>query len=197
MVKHYLSADLLGMTLRQLGASKVQINSSKILFVEFAIGQDLNVSYFCNIKDESKIYIQRIEPYPIRNYGFESVDNILKFIENDVKLFENASHSSNFPLFLKLIDTNYLVRKEIERLFLTNNVPQGLLADLLKDASKLMDKLKTAEIDSLGDDICNLSDGYHDIIALAKEIEPEYDIDNALSSSDVSTPIKNNLNEKL
>lgn len=150
MIKSSISADMLGLSLRQMGAN-IQVNSSRILFVEFKINENLTVSYFCNIKDEEQVYIQRIEPYPVRNFRFEKVDNILKFIKNDVTLFANASQSSNFPLFLEIIDTNYYVRKEIEHLFLLKNVPHGLMEDLLAENKAILEKIKNSEISDLED----------------------------------------------
>ena len=144
MIKSSISADMLGLSLRQMGAN-IQVNSSKILFVEFKISEKLTVSYFCNIRDEDQVYLQRIEPYPVRNFRFEEVENILKFIKNDVTLFANASQSSNFPLFLDIIDANYYVRKEIEHLFLLKNVPHGLLEDLLKKNNDILEQIKNSK----------------------------------------------------
>ena len=45
MIKSSISADMLGLSLRQMGAN-IQVNSSKILFVEFKISEKLTVSYF-------------------------------------------------------------------------------------------------------------------------------------------------------
>lgn len=136
MAKYSISADLLSLELRQMGASKVNIHSSQNLLIQFDITDELSLSYFCNIRDEGKIFIQRIEPYPIRNYSFESVANILSFIRNDVELFANAVKSSNFSLFLDIINNNYFIRKDLEQLFLLNNVPHGLLEELLEDGKK-------------------------------------------------------------
>lgn len=177
MVKHYISVDLIGMELRQLGASEVHINSSKVLYVEFDLKDNLCISYFINIRDEGKIYIQRIEPYPIRNYGFETVDNVLGFIRRDVNLFANASKSSNFNLFLKIIDTNYFVRKELEELFLMNNVPHGLLENLLEDASQILEKIKNADFSSLESDLYNISEQYVNLLDDATITFEEYNID--------------------
>lgn len=185
MVKHYISTDVLGMQLRQMGASSVHINSSKIIFVEFDINENLRISYFCNIRDEGKIYIQRIEPYPIRNYGFENVENILEFIENDVKLFANASKSSNFPLFLEIINTNYFARKEMEKLFLLNNVPHGLLEDLLESAQNMLREIISAEHKGLDEDEVDLSEEYTDILEEAAVITVEHGIDGFGSTNNI------------
>ncbi len=183
MAKHIISVDLLGMELRQLGASKVQINSSKVLYVQFDIKDNLCISYFFNIRDEGKIYIQRIEPYPIRNYGFETVENILSFVRRDVELFANASKSSNFPLFLKIIDTNYYVRKELEQLFLMRNVPHGLLEELLEDDLRILEKIKGAEFSALEESLSDISEDYVGILDGASIISTaDYNIDEFATS---------------
>lgn len=148
-----ISSDMLHLELRQLGAKKIHSNINRVMVVKFEINPDLNVSYFLHIKDEEKIYIQRIEPYPIRNYRFETIENIINFIKKDVELFRNAANSSNFDLFLDMITKNFEVRKEIEDLFLSNNVPHELLeAFVAKENTLLQDILATEHI-ALGENI--------------------------------------------
>lgn len=134
MAMSNISADMLHLSLKQLGG-KVRTSSSRVTVVKFEINPTLTVSYFFHIKDEEKIYLQRIEPYPVRNYKFETVDNIIQFIKKDVEQFENASKSSNFQLFLEIINTNFEVRKELEALFLLHNVPHRSM-ELILDAEK-------------------------------------------------------------
>ena len=174
MIKSSISADMLGLSLRQMGAN-IQVNSSKILFVEFKISEKLTVSYFCNIRDEDQVYLQRIEPYPVRNFRFEEVENILKFIKIDVTLFANASQSSNFPLFLDIIDANYYVRKEIEHLFLLKNVPHGLLEDLLKKNNDILEQIKNSKTPDLAKGIVPYTDEEHYEVINKHSIEGSID----------------------
>ncbi len=144
MARSNISADMLHLSLKQLGG-KVRTASSKVTVVKFEINPTLTVSYFLHIRDEEKIYLQRIEPYPVRNYKFETVDNIVQFIKKDVEQFENASKSSNFELFLEVINTNFEVRKELEALFLLHNVPHLSMEEILKAEKETLSRIASAE----------------------------------------------------
>lgn len=152
MARSSVSADMLHLSLKQLGATKIQSSTSRVAVVKFEINPELTVSYFYYIKDEEKIYLQRIEPYPVRNYRFETVENIISFIKKDVEQFENASKSSNFKLFLEIIHTNYEVRRELEELFLLNNVPHEMLEDVLKEEKEVLEQIKNTEHIALKND---------------------------------------------
>ena len=152
-----ISSDMLHLRLKQLGASKIHSNISRVMVVKFEINENLNVSYFLHVKDEEKIYIQRIEPYPVRNYRFETIDNIISFIQKDVELFRNASNSHNFDLFLDMITKNFEVRKEVEEFFLSNNVPAEVLAKFVEREAGLLDEIIHSDHVKLNADI----EAYH------------------------------------
>ncbi len=157
MSKSSVSADMLHLNLKQLGATQIQSGTSRVSVFKFEINQELTVSYFCYIKDEEKIYLQRIEPYPVRNYRFETVENIVSFISKDVEQFRNASKSSNFNLFLEIIHTNYEVRRELEELFLLHNVAHDELEEALTKEQAVLDNIKNTEHatlqNALGEDL--------------------------------------------
>lgn len=153
MARGTISSDMLHLRLKQLGASKVHSNLSRVMVVKFEINEDLNVSYFLHVRDEEKIYIQRIEPYPVRNYRFETIENIISFIKTDVELFRNASNSHNFDMFLEMISKNYEVRKEVEELFLSNNVSPKVLADFIDREATLLNEIINSEHVKLNADI--------------------------------------------
>ncbi len=152
MAKPSISADMLNLGLKQLGATKVKTHLSRVTVVKFDINPELTVSYFCHIKDEEKLYLQRIEPYPMRNYKFETVDNIVSFIKKDVEQFANASRSSNFKLFLDIIHNNYSIRRDLETLFLLNNVPHQALEHVLSSEQKNLEFINSIEHISLKND---------------------------------------------
>lgn len=152
MARSSVSADMLHLSLKQLGATTIQSGTSRVAVVKFEINPELTVSYFYYIKDEEKIYLQRIEPYPVRNYRFETVENIISFIKKDVEQFENASKSTNFKLFLNIIHTNYEVRRELEELFLLHNVPHNMLKDVLEKENEVLEQIKNTEHIALKND---------------------------------------------
>ena len=67
MANDNISWDILHMNLKQLGATNIETTPTKINRVEFKICPILTVSYFFNAKNEDKIFLQRIDPYPIQN----------------------------------------------------------------------------------------------------------------------------------
>ena len=93
MANDNISWDILNMNLKQLGATNIETTPTKINRVEFKICPILTVSYFFNAKNEDKIFLQRIDPYPIQNMKFEDVDEILvdKFENSIFKLLDMIS----------------------------------------------------------------------------------------------------------
>lgn len=152
MAKTFISNDMLHLGLKQLGADSLQTTNTKLSVVKFKINDKFNVSYLFYVKDEEKIYLQRLEPYPFKNYHFTTVEHILKFVAKDVEQFKNAANSSNFELFLLLINKNYELRGELEELFLLNNVPKEFLEEIKEDGRKLLKKIKNAEHIALKND---------------------------------------------
>lgn len=149
-MRNTVSSDILHLELKQIGATAVKIFSTKSALIVFEINDELTVSYFCTIRNEEKVSLQRIEPYPVKNLQFETIDDIVDFIKRDVKVFENASNSSNFKTFLNIIEKNYQVRKEMEDLFLMNNVPGELLREFEALEDEYLQKLQKIECEKVG-----------------------------------------------
>lgn len=141
MINNNISLDILLMGCKQMGATDIDSNSTKLHIIKFKISEELTVSYLCNAKDEEKIFLQRVEPYPIRNTQFESVENILKFIKKDVLLFKNAAKSRNFKIFLDIVNKNYLIRRNIEDLFLFHNVDREFLEKVWANVNNMLEKI--------------------------------------------------------
>ena len=145
MANDNISWDILHMNLKQLGATNIETTPTKINRVEFKICPILTVSYFFNAKNEDKIFLQRIDPYPIQNMKFEDVDEILEFIKRDVTRFTNAAHSSNFPTFLRIMDKCYDLRKDIEKFFLLYNVDKNLLKKIEDELDMMIENIENAD----------------------------------------------------
>ena len=144
-MKNSVSTDMLHMELKQLGASVIKAFPTKAVVIVFNIDDDLTVSYFCHVRDEEVVSLQRIEPYPIKDYRFDNVDSIIEFIKQDVNMFRNASNSSNFKKFLDIIEKNYQARKDMEDLFLMSNVSPEVLDTLENLEDEFLGKIKNIE----------------------------------------------------
>ncbi|MEG0918795.1 MAG: hypothetical protein RR967_02035 [Anaerovoracaceae bacterium] len=136
-----ISNDLIKIAFRQLGAKEIKTTTTKMNVIIFEINEKLTVSYLCNAKDEEKIYLQRIEPYPIRHIKFESVDHIIDFVTEDIARFKNATNSSNYDLFLEIADKVYRVDTEVEHLFLNHNVNRENLEHIDDNLGWLLEKI--------------------------------------------------------
>ncbi|MEG0292416.1 MAG: hypothetical protein RR495_06890 [Anaerovoracaceae bacterium] len=142
MVSDNISNDLLNIAFRQLGASKIKTTPTKMNVIEFKINEDLTVSYLCNAKGEAKIYLQRIEPYPIRHIKFEDVDHIIEFVKQDLMNFKNASQSTNFGKFLEIANKIYRLDSDVENLFLFHNVNPEDLDYIDEKLGHILDKIE-------------------------------------------------------
>ncbi len=145
MANDNISWDILHMNLKQLGASNIESTPTKINKVDFTLDNGLTVSYLFNAKNEDKVFLQRIEPYPIQNIKLQNVDEVIEFIKRDVIRFNNASHSSNFTTFLSIVDKCYALRKDIEKFFLLYNVDKDLLSDIEKELDSILSDINKAD----------------------------------------------------
>lgn len=149
MTSDNISNDLINIAFRQLGATKIKTTPTKMNVIEFEINEELRVSYLCNAKDEAKIYLQRIEPYPIRHIKFESVDHIIDFVKEDIKHFQNAAKSSNFNKYLEIANKIYRLDKDVEHLFLHYNVPSNDLDYIDEKLGHILDKIEETPRETL------------------------------------------------
>ena len=141
-IKNTVSTDMLHLELKQLGAEKIVRFPTKVVVVRFEICEGVYASYFCHVRAEDKVYLQRIDPYPIRNHRFKNIDEIITFIKEDLAMFQNASKSHNFKKYLEIIDKNYQVRSEMEELFLKNNVPGEILDEIDAIENDVLSKIE-------------------------------------------------------
>ncbi len=137
MNKNTIEGDLIEVSLRQLGATKVKEISSVMYFVEFKLTDTLTISYIYNITHKEKYYLQRVKPYPIPQGKFADEREIVDFITKDIKKFQNATRSSNFPTFLSVTERVCTITDRMEELFLNHNVD----GEDLKELDAQLDKL--------------------------------------------------------
>lgn len=122
MNSNTIEGDLIEVSLRQLGATRVKEISSVMYFVEFALTDTLTISYIYNITHKEKYYLQRVKPYPIPQGKFADEREIVDYITKDVNKFRNATRSSNFQAFLDVTEKVGTITDCMEKLFLNYNV---------------------------------------------------------------------------
>lgn len=142
MNKNTITGDIIGVTLRQLGAVKIQEFSSHMHIVDFVLENGLEVSYVFNITKNDKYFLQRMKPYAIPHGKFSNDKEIVEFIKTDITKFRNASHSSNFKKFLEISEKGNDLVYTMESLFLNHNVNQELLKRVETDMNAIIEDIK-------------------------------------------------------
>ena len=142
MNRNTIEGDLIELSLKQLGATKIEEISSVMYQVEFKLTDELTVSYVYNITHKAKYYLQRIKPYPISRMKFADAREIVAYITRDVRKFANAANSSNFNNFITVTSKVASLTDRIEELFLNYNVDGE---DLLRFDKELEDLFDTAD----------------------------------------------------
>lgn len=122
--------DTIEARLRYIGATSIKKINGILYFIEFKIDDDLKISYSYNINSQNKYFLQRISPYPIPEGVFEKENEVVSFIEKDLKKFINAKKSNNFDLFLSITNNLNSFLVNMENLFLNYNVDKPDLEKL-------------------------------------------------------------------
>ena len=130
MNRNTVTGDYININLRQLGATSIKEFNSIMRIAEFDLGDGLIVSYVFNITRHNKYFLQRVEPYAMIHGKFASDQEIIDFITEDLKRFQNAKNSHNFDTFLIISHLGHHVTENIEKLFLNYNVDSENLENI-------------------------------------------------------------------
>ncbi len=129
MNENTINGDLIGVSLRQLGATSVREIRSMMHIATFDLGNGVEVSYVFNITKGNQYYLQRMRPYSLPWGVFADAAQIVRFITSDIKKFRNAVRSSNFNEFVSLAEKTTMLVTQLEAVFLNHNVtPESLQA---------------------------------------------------------------------
>ena len=116
MNQNTVTGDFININLRQLGATSIKEFNSIMHIAEFDLGDGLIVSYVFNITRHNKYFLQRMQPYAMVHGKFASDQEIIDFITEDLKRFENAKNSHNFDTFLLISHLGHHITENIEQL---------------------------------------------------------------------------------
>ena len=123
MLTSSFSADIINVSLRQIGATSIKEVRNGIMYIaKFQLDDEICVTYVFNVTKRDKYYLQRVEPYPISYGDFEGEGEVVEFITRDIRKFRNAMQSHNFPKFLETANVMVQLSHAIELLFLERNV---------------------------------------------------------------------------
>lgn len=141
MIRSKISDDMVNISLRQMGAISIKTSPAHISIAKFEISEEFRITYMYEVKEE-EIYLQRISPYPMMIGKIYNEQQVVDIIQMDLKKFQAAYRSSNFPKFLQLSNNMSTFNKEVENLFMTRNVPGDDLEKLDQEFSRLHEMIE-------------------------------------------------------
>lgn len=136
MIRSKISDDMVNISLRQMGAISIKTSPAHINIAKFEIGEEFRITYMYEVKEE-EIYLQRVNPYPMMIGKIYNEQQVIDIIDMDLKKFQAAYRSSNFPKFVQLANDMATFNKEVENLFMTHNVPSESLDKLDQELARL------------------------------------------------------------
>jgi hypothetical protein len=133
-----VDVDIVNNILRQKGATRIKTFHAYVNIVTFVLGKDFEVQYVYNMKEEENNYLERVSPVPY--FIGEPVDGdaVVDMIMEDLRSYEEAFESNNFPIYLDISRKVYEARRKIESLMLCEDYARY---DMLEDMNKLLDQL--------------------------------------------------------
>jgi hypothetical protein len=132
------SVDIVNNILRQKGAVRIKSFNAYVNIATFVLGDNFEVQYVYNMKEEENNYLERVSPVPYYIGAPVDGDAVVDMIMADLKSFEEAFESNNFPIYMELCEKSYRARREIESLLLDEDYARK---DDLVQANYLLDQL--------------------------------------------------------
>lgn len=130
MNQNTVSGDIVDLKLSQLGATQITKLRSNMYIVDFRLENGMELSYVFNITKHDKYFLQRMRPYAMVQGKYADTREITRFIQEDLKRFRTAQHSSNFDQFVSVSRKGLHLAQEVESLFLNYNVDKATLNEM-------------------------------------------------------------------
>jgi len=137
MYESMIDGEIIEMTSRQLGASKVEELTGSLYYIEFPVNHCCTLSYTFNVNNKNQYHLQRIEPYPFAHDPIKGEEDVIAFIKKDLARFRNAAKSSNFDNFVNAVNTLISIGEQMDDLFLNFNVDKKALSEIALHLSQI------------------------------------------------------------
>lgn len=142
-----MSTDLFDCTIiemacRQLGAELVQDIEGTLFYIEFPVTDDFSVKYNFNVNEEQKFFLRRIQPYSFFEGELDTEDEVIDYLKTEISRFRSAVQSSNFPLYLKVLDNIQDLGDELDTMFLTHNIDKERMEYIDKSITEIRAEIK-------------------------------------------------------
>jgi len=140
-----LTANLeeVDMQLTQMGA-KVTSLHGLVSFIHFDLNQT-ELFYVYNINAKNQYFLQMVKPFSTGAGIFCKPQDIVQYIKNDLKQFQNASNSNVFAEFTSVNQALYSTIRDIKDVFMTYNVPREKMLQIkgkIDEVSALLEDIK-------------------------------------------------------
>lgn len=136
--------DMVNTVVRQLGATSIKTTAAHVNIATFTLSENIKLKYKYDLKASDTYYLQRVSPYPTAIGACENTEQLIAMLKKDLKMFENAFTSSNFPEFLSIMDKLTEAVHRTEDLFLHYNVQPDDLTDIDEHLLSIFHKLRDA-----------------------------------------------------
>lgn len=141
MYEKNVDGEIIEMTCRELGASKVMELEGSLYYVEFAIAGCCTLSYTFNINGQNDYRLQRLQPYPFAHGLLKKEEDIISLIKRDLARFRNAAKSSNFQKFIETLNGLIAIGDDMDDLFLNFNVDRDALTGIAEHIEKIREHI--------------------------------------------------------
>ncbi|MEW9122620.1 MAG: hypothetical protein AB2421_07890 [Thermotaleaceae bacterium] len=106
--------------LRQMGG-EVEVIQGIMHYVSFNI-DETPVKYVYHINKKGKFFLQRRSPYRVKVGTFETHEDVIQIIRQDLAQMKNAKKSKKFDKFIEISQSFNCLMRDFEELFLNYNV---------------------------------------------------------------------------
>lgn len=144
MVTSNFLGDIVSTGLKQLGASVEEIRNGILYIAKLKLAGGIRLTYVFNITKQERYFLQRVEPYPMSCGFFDAPEDIVRFIQGDLKKFRNAERSHNFTHFIEAAQAVQASSQAFEQLFLERNVSKQAMDDIAQAAAALQKTIQEA-----------------------------------------------------
>ncbi len=131
--------DICRQELIEFGA-KVMDVSEIMTYVAFEFAET-TIAYIYSLTPEDEFHFERAKPYVMDIGIYQTENEIVDIIKNDIKQFKNAMQSSHFKQFIEIDRTIAETVRNFEDLYLYYNIDEPELAKIVAEVRRLKDEI--------------------------------------------------------
>ncbi len=109
-----------------------------MFYVKFKL-KGTKISYVYHLNKDNTFFLERIKPYTCAIGDYESEEEVVDTIREDIKQFKNAMNSSNFESFIEVDQHISKLVRLFEDLYLYYNVEKDDLTMVNQEINKVLD----------------------------------------------------------